>query len=109
MRALLKLKYDELGRNYALMASIQAGGFNGGDRSTDFSEGTKLGNAIAIEAVKINFVGDSMGVTWVKLHPAPIAQDLCSVLDLCLSLLMEPSWQFFIPAMSFECIEGIIE
>lgn len=52
MRALLKLKCDDLGRNYALMASIQAGGFNGGDGSTDFSNGTKLGNAIEADAVK---------------------------------------------------------
>lgn len=91
------------------MASIQAGGFNGGERSTDFSEGTKLGNEIAAESAKTYLVGDSIGVTWVNWQPAPIAQDLCSVLDLCLSLLMEPSWQFFIPAMLSECIEDMID
>jgi len=91
------------------MASIQAGGFNGGGRSTDFSDGAKLGNEIAAEAAKTYLVGDSIGVTWVNWQPAPMAQDLCSVLDLCLSLLIEPSWQFFIPAMLSECIEDIKE
>lgn len=91
------------------MTSIQAGGFNGGERSTDFSEGTKLGNTIAAEAVKTYLVGDTIGVTCVNWQPAPMAQDLCSVLDLCLSLLIEPSWQFFIPAMLSECIEDIID
>ena len=91
------------------MASIQAGGFNGGDRSTDFSDGTKLGNAIAAEAAKVYLAGDSIGVTCVNWQPAPIAQDLCSVLDLCFSLPIEPSWQFFISDISFACIEDMTE
>jgi hypothetical protein len=66
MRALLKLKCDDLGRNYALMASIQAGGFNGGDRSADFSEGKNLANEIAVDSAKTYFAVDSIGVTCVK-------------------------------------------
>jgi len=92
------------------MVSIQAGGFNGGDRSTDFSEGTKLVNVIRTGSSNASFWDAIIGdVTWVKLQPAPMTQDLCSLLDLGLSLLMEPSWQFFILAISSECIEDINE
>ena len=43
----------------------------------DFSDGTKLGNEIAIETAKISLVDKSTGgVTCVKLQPAPIAHDL---------------------------------
>jgi hypothetical protein len=66
MRALLKLKCDDSGRNYALMTSIQAGGFNGGEISTDFTEGAKLGNKIAGDAAKTYLVSDSIGDIWVN-------------------------------------------
>lgn len=83
------------------MASIQAGGFNGGDKSTDFSDGTNIGNEVEFESLNTAFDDESIGdVTCVKLQPALIAQDLCPALDLLLSLLIEPSWQSFIPDIS---------
>jgi|GEM_PF-4944948 hypothetical protein len=45
------------------MATIQAGGFNGGDRSTDFSDETKLGNDAVAETARKYLVGDSIVVT----------------------------------------------
>jgi len=58
----------------------------------DFAEGTNLGNEIEDISANTDFDDASNGgVTWVKLQPAPIAHDLCSVLDLLLSLFIEPS------------------
>lgn len=66
MRALLKPKCEELGRNYALITSIQAGGFNGGDRSTDFSEGVNRGKDCLVISKKTFLVIRLTGVAWVK-------------------------------------------
>lgn len=58
----------------------------------DLSEGTNFWNEVAVESTKRYFDGETIGdVNCVKLHPAPIAQDLCSVRDLPLSLFIEPS------------------
>ena len=74
----------------------------------DFAEGINLGNEIAVESANTVFDDETIsGVTCVKLQPAPIAQDLCSVLDLLFSLLIEPSWQFFIPAILSRCKEDM--
>ena len=85
-----KLKYDELGRNYALVISSQAGGFNGGDKSTDFSEESNRGNAIDDKLINTYLDDKPIGVASEKLHPAPIKHDLRSVFDLGFSLSMRP-------------------
>ena len=80
-----------LGRNYALVTSSQAGGFNGGDKSTDFSEESNRGNAIDDKSISTYLDDKPIGVASEKLHPAPIVQDLCSVVDFVLSLSIDPS------------------
>lgn len=67
----------------------------------DFSDGTNLGNEVEIESANTVFDDASIGgVTCVKLQPAPIAQDLWPVVDLFLSVFIEPPWQFFMPDIS---------
>jgi hypothetical protein len=76
----------------------------------DFSDGTNFGNAVAVE-IATTYLEDKStgGVACVKLQPAPIAHDLCSVLVLFLSLCIAPSWQFFIPNISSECNDDMID
>lgn len=67
----------------------------------DFSDETNLGNEVEVASTNTAFDDASIGgVTCVKLQPAPIAQDLCPVLDLFLSVFIEPSWQFFMDDIS---------
>lgn len=76
----------------------------------DFAEGTNFGNETVVASTK-KYVDDVSigGVTCVKWQPALIAQDLCSELGFCLSLFIEPWWQFFMPAMSSKCIDDTTE
>lgn len=58
----------------------------------DFRDATNLGKEVTVEVTKTYFVDKStVGVTCVKLHPAPIAHDLCLALVWVLSLFIEAS------------------
>lgn len=46
-------KMENLGRNNALGFSIQAGGFEGGDNSIDFSEGVKRVKNCFVDALYV--------------------------------------------------------
>jgi hypothetical protein len=72
--------------------SLQAGGFNGGDKSADFSDKLNRGKVIA-ESINTNFEDMSIGVACEKLHPALIEHDLCSKFDLDFSFSGVPLWQ----------------
>ncbi len=52
-----------------------------------------------------NFDDKSIGVATAKLHPMPIAHDLCSTLDLDSCFFISPSWQLGMPAISSSCSE----